>query len=215
MIEGLESFVLPGHSGGLKTNKDTATPMGAKGEEKRQRIIDAANALFYHQGFTATSFADIAEHAGMPKGNFYFYFRTKEALLEAVIEDRLKRMAEQIDSWHAQFKDPRERLHRIADLPFENRHEVTLYGCPMGTLSGELAKLSPTQKSPLAAMYSLILLTARHCLEQLGLGHEEAEDKARNLLVRLQGAANLAHTFKDERWLDAEIESVHAWIDDL
>jgi len=44
--------------------------MGRKGEEKRQRIVDAANTLFYHKGFTATSFADIAEVCDMPKGNF-------------------------------------------------------------------------------------------------------------------------------------------------
>lgn len=190
--------------------------MGRKGEEKRQRIIDAANTLFYHKGFTATSFADIAETCDVPKGNFYFYFRTKEELLEAVVNDRLTRMAVQIDDWHAAFSDPRERLHRIAEAPCRDRKEITQYGCPMGTLSAELGKLAtPTGKNAATAMYTLLLMTSCHALEQLGADHETAMQQAQHLLSRLQGAANMAHTFRDEAWLETEINAVHSWIDSL
>lgn len=189
--------------------------MSAKGEEKRQQIVDAADTLFYHQGYTATSFADIAEKAGVPKGNFYFYFHTKEELLDAVVRNRLKRMAAQLDALSQEFPDPRQRLHRIAEAPFYDHHEVAQYGCPMGTLSAELCKLTAAKQNPMAAMYSLLLITIRHGMEGMGVKHEDAEHQARHLLARLQGAANLAHTFKDERWLQEEIESTHAWIDSL
>lgn len=189
--------------------------MGRKGEEKRQRIIDTANTLFYQKGFTATSFADIAEESGVPKGNFYFYFRTKEDLLEAVVQDRMTRLACLLDTWQHEHRDPRERLHRIAEAPFNDREAVAQYGCPMGTLSAELGKLTPKGQNAMTVMYSLLMLTSRHCLEELGLKPEDAERQARHLMTRLQGAANLAHTFKDVSWLESEIEAVHQWIDSL
>lgn len=190
--------------------------MGAKGQETRQRIIDAANTLFYHKGFTVTSFADIAQSCGVPKGNFYFYFHTKEELLDAVVKDRIKRLAALFDGWQTEIPDPRERLHRIANVPFFDRYEVALYGCPVGTLSAELGKLSSKpDDNVMTAMYSLMLMVMRHCLMGMGLNDANAERQARHMLSRLQGAANLAHTFKDATWLDAEIETLHTWIDTL
>ena len=189
--------------------------MGRKGEEKRQRIIDTANTLFYQKGFTATSFADIAAACDVPKGNFYFYFKTKEDLLEAVVRDRMERLAKQLDTWQHEYKDPRARLHRIAEAPFNDREAVIKYGCPMGTLSAELGKLTPTGQNTMTVMYSLILMVSRHSLEELGLIPEDAERTAKQLLSRLQGAANLAHTFQDESWLVSEIQAVHEMIDGL
>lgn len=189
--------------------------MGRKGEENRQRIIDAANTLIYHKGFTATSFADIAETCGMPKGNFYFYFRTKEDLLDAVVKDRVKRMAAHLDKIYQDFPDPRLRLHRIVNVPFFDRHDVVQFGCPIGTLSAELGKQSKTGINAITAMFTVMLLSIRHCLEGLGMNHTEAEQHARHVLTSLQGAANLAHAFKDESWLVAEIKSLHEWIDAL
>jgi len=189
--------------------------MGSKGTEKRQRIVDAANRLFYHKGFTATSFADIAQDCGVPKGNFYFYFRTKENLLDAVIHERMERITAHLDTIYHDFPNPRERLHRIANIPFYDHHEVVQYGCPMGTLSAELGKLAPTGQNAMMAMYSLMLQTTHRCLEDMGHERDNAERQARHMLTCLQGAANLAHTFKDERWLETEIEAVHAWIDTL
>jgi len=189
--------------------------MGRKGEEKRQRIVDAANTLFYHKGFTATSFADIADICDVPKGNFYFYFRTKEELLDAVVRARMERMAKHLDTLHQDFPDPRKRLHRIADVPFNDRHEVAQYGCPMGTLSAELGKLTPLGQNALTSMYSLMIMSIQHCLVGIGLDQDDAERQARHMLTRLQGAANLAQTFKDVNWLETEIADIHAWIDSL
>jgi len=189
--------------------------MGRKGEEKRQRIVDAANTLIYHKGFTATSFADIAETCSMPKGNFYFYFHTKEELLDAVVKDRMKRLATHLDKIYQDFPDPRLRLHRIVNVPFFDRHDVALYGCPMGTLSAELGKQTNAGTNAITTMFTVLLLSIRHCLDGIGMDHAEAERQALHVLARLQGAANLTHAFKNASLLEAEIESLHAWIDAL
>jgi len=52
---------------------------------KRDRLIEAAKAKFYQQGVACTTLADIAQQAQVPLGNVYYHFRTKEALVEAVV----------------------------------------------------------------------------------------------------------------------------------
>jgi len=214
-METLESLHATEHIGRKGTNKDSVTVMGTKGEEKRQHIIDAANALFYHKGFASTSFADIADDAGIPKGNFYFYFRTKEALLQAVVDERLKRMRALMIGWHEEFKDPRQRLHRIADIPSADKCEITKFGCPMGTLSAELGKQDTANHNFTVAIFDQVLAEAEICLTEMGRPKADAKRLARHLLVRLQGAATMAHSYNDESWIVNESQAVHAWIDSL
>ena len=52
---------------------------------KRDRLVEAATIMFYQHGVTCTTLADIAERAEVPLGNIYYHFRTKDALVEAVI----------------------------------------------------------------------------------------------------------------------------------
>ena len=215
MREALETPRMTGHIGGNQRHADTGNTMGAKGAEKRQSIINAANALFYHKGFAQTSFADIATEADVPKGNFYFYFRTKEDLLQAVVEDRLARMVQMMEGWRGEFNDPRKRLHRIADIPAVDKDDVTRFGCPMGTLSAELGKSDTIDQNFITAMFDQILSEAEASLIEMGCAEQDANQLARHLIVRLQGAANMAHTYGDERWIEDEIQAVHDWIDGL
>ncbi len=55
----------------------------------RERIEEKADALFYEAGFEATSFADIADAVGISRGNFYHHFKSKDDILDAVINRRL------------------------------------------------------------------------------------------------------------------------------
>src|SRR5207247_8359205 len=59
---------------------------------KRDRLIEAAKAKFYQQGVARTTLADIAQQAQVPLGNVYYHFRTKEALVEAVIQTHLQEL---------------------------------------------------------------------------------------------------------------------------
>src|SRR5260370_41342582 len=77
--------------------------------EKRARLTEAAEALFYQQGVHRTTLADIAKVAEVPLGNIYYHFRTKESLIEAVIEARLRENQENFAAWE-QDPDPAHRL---------------------------------------------------------------------------------------------------------
>ena len=57
-------------------------------EDRREQIIDAAMRVFSQKGFTRATNKDIAREAGITPGLIYYYFESKEKLLEALIESR-------------------------------------------------------------------------------------------------------------------------------
>jgi AcrR family transcriptional regulator len=95
---------------------------------KRDRLIEAAKIMFYQQGVTGTTLADIAQQAEVPLGNIYYHFRTKEALVEAVIQAHLQ----EVQSLFAQLDrhpDPRQRLLGLLATERESEHSLARYGC--------------------------------------------------------------------------------------
>jgi AcrR family transcriptional regulator len=63
---------------------------------KRRQIIEGARAVFLAQGFDAASMNDIARAAGVSKGTLYVYFKHKEELFEAIVEQECDAQAEGI-----------------------------------------------------------------------------------------------------------------------
>jgi AcrR family transcriptional regulator len=57
-------------------------------EDRSEQIIDAALRVFAHKGFTKATNKDIAHEAGITPGLIYYYFESKEALFQALIERR-------------------------------------------------------------------------------------------------------------------------------
>ena len=63
---------------------------------KRRQIVEGARAVFLAQGFDAASMNDIARAAGVSKGTLYVYFKHKEDLFEAIVEQECEGQAEGI-----------------------------------------------------------------------------------------------------------------------
>lgn len=79
------------------------TERGEKRREvRRARIVAAARLLFATQGYDAASLQQVAKEAGTSIGNCYFYFRSKEDLLKAVIEEVNAEIGREIDTAIAQ-----------------------------------------------------------------------------------------------------------------
>lgn len=70
--------------------------MQQRSEETRQKILQAAEALFAQKGYDATGVADLCEACGVSKGAFYHHFPTKQAVFLALLEDWLKQLDEQL-----------------------------------------------------------------------------------------------------------------------
>ena len=54
---------------------------------KRERLVAAARKMFHEQGVEKTTLAEIAAAAEVPVGNVFYYFKTKDAIVSAVIDD--------------------------------------------------------------------------------------------------------------------------------
>jgi len=65
-----------------------------RSERSRSQILDAALKLFAHRGYGATSVRDIAEEAGLSKGNVYHHFPDKEAIFRALLDQYFQAMSQ-------------------------------------------------------------------------------------------------------------------------
>src|SRR5438552_6163055 len=153
---------------------------------KRDRLIEAAKIMFYQQGVTGTTLADIAQQAQVPLGNIYYHFRTKEALVEAVIQAHLQ----ELQSLFAQLDrhpDPRQRLLGLVAVERESEHALARYGCPYGSLSQELDKEDGQPATAAALLLQTCLDWTEMQFRLLGKDEEEAKDSAVDLIASMQG----------------------------
>lgn len=182
-----------------------------KAKETRQHIVEAADRLFYEQGFEATSFADIAEAVGLSRGNFYYHFRTKDEILGAVITRRLETTRRMLDAWE-EAETPRERIGSFIHILVTNRTKIMQYGCPVGTLCNELAKLDHAAKDDAAKLFTLFKVWLSRQFTLMGR-QDDADRLALHILMRSQGVAALATAFRDDDFVDREVSEMAAWLD--
>ena len=178
----------------------------------RDRIVELADELFYAGGFDSTSFADIADAVKISRGNFYYHFKTKDEILQAVIDRRMAERRTMMDRWESEGASPRECIGRFIDILIVNQPKIMAHGCPIGTLCAELAKLDHAQKNDAAGLFTLFRNWLRSQFEKAGCG-DASDDLAMHLLMRSQGVASLANAFGDEAFVRREVDAMHAWLE--
>ncbi len=180
----------------------------------RERIVEAADELFYRQGFEHSSFADIADAVKISRGNFYHHFKSKDDILTAVIALRMVNTGKMLDQWEQSGETPVERISNFIQILIMNRAKIEQYGCPVGTLCGELAKLDHAAQSDANRLFTLFRQWLRHQFKLLG--HDaDADALAMHLLARSQGVATLANVFHDVAFIDQEVMQMHHWLDSI
>ncbi len=65
-------------------------------EQRRQELIDTAERLFLEKGYEQTTVADIVRAIEVAQGTFYYYFSSKEEILEAIIEKDIAALEENV-----------------------------------------------------------------------------------------------------------------------
>jgi TetR/AcrR family transcriptional regulator, transcriptional repressor for nem operon len=187
--------------------------MGTKGSANRHRIVDAADHLFYSRGYNQTSFSDISDETGIPRGNFYYYFKTKEDILAAVVDSRLSDFRLMLKSCEESSSDPLQRLFNLTRFPLQKESEVLQYGCPIGSLSSELVKKQDTEISQ-ARLTAVFDLLKSWIEEQLNLLNQSSRSHqiALNLLAKMQGVIMIANVYKDAEFLHNGIDEIQSWL---
>lgn len=185
--------------------------MSRDSANKRGSLVEAADKLVYLQGFNKTTLAEIAVHAGIPLGNLYYYFKTKEELGTAVIARRTQYYNDLAVEWDRQ-ADPKARIAAFIEYVESRRERLSRSGCPIGSLCQELHKGG---NGFLAEQVTDIFTEQLKWLEGqfLALGCKDASaGHALHLLSALQGAALLTNTFCDPELIQREAARVKEWV---
>jgi AcrR family transcriptional regulator len=177
----------------------------------REHIIDAADRLFYRQGYEHTSFAHIADAVQISRGNFYHHFKSKDEILDAVIAQRLANTQQMLDGWERAGEHPRERIRSFIHLLIANRAPIQRYGCPVGSLCTELAKLNHGSRAEANRLLALFRAWLRRQFSLLGR-EADADALALHVLAWSQGVATLANAFQDEKLIREEVRGMDQWL---
>lgn len=181
--------------------------------DKRTRLVDTAAKLAHEHGFHKTSLADIARESGVPLGNVYYYFKTKEALGEALVGKLSAGFAKMRERWE-ELADPKARVEGFIQMTIDNRESLARSGCPIGTLCAELHKEGGPLAEHAAALFGESLKWLEAQFRQIGRG-SESRDLAVHLLSALEGASLLTHTFHDPRLVTRESNRLKQWVRSL
>jgi TetR/AcrR family transcriptional repressor of nem operon len=177
----------------------------------RDQIVEAADRLFYQRGFEHTSFSDIADAVGISRGNFYYHFKSKDEILDAVIAARVASTQKLLETWELAGSEPADRIRSFIHIMVAHRAEIARYGCPVGTLCSELAKLNHGAQAEANELFTLFRTWLRGQFAQLGR-KAEADALAMHLLARSQGIATLANAFHDETFIKQEVKLLYDWL---
>lgn len=189
--------------------------MAKKLTSVRSAIINAANELYYQNGYEETSFTQIAERAGISRGNFYHHFKSKDEILHAIIDFRLEDVSQTLKDWSETITKPDQRIKRYIQILREEEESAIRYGCPMGTLNTELGKSHADLQPHARMIFELFKAFLTDQFIELGINKVLAEQHAMHLLARSQGITVVAHAYKDAEFLRREADVLDAWLDQL
>src|SRR3954471_24543768 len=117
----------------------TNSPQTERRPGKRERLVASAAALLHRQGVDGPTLAEIAEAADVPPGNVYYYFKTRDELVAAVIESRMAELEELLSDLDGR-STPQARLKGLVKNWASQSELIAEHGCPLGSLSCELSK---------------------------------------------------------------------------
>ncbi len=182
---------------------------------KRERLVAAACRVLHEQGVERTTLADIALAADVPVGNVYYYFKTKDQLVEAAINahgNDLRAMLSALD----RRRTPQARLKGLVGALVEQRDLAARYGCPFGTLACELDKRPDGLDRTAADVLGILADWSEQQFRSMGFGDQpEARDLAIALIASYQGISLLTNTFRDPELMVREGRRLERWIDSL
>ncbi|MGE0384190.1 MAG: TetR/AcrR family transcriptional regulator [Gammaproteobacteria bacterium] len=180
--------------------------------DKRDRLINAAKAVFYRQGVDRTTLADVASESGVPLGNVYYYFKSKADLVAAVISAR---GAETFEMFRTCLSEPtpKGRLVAVLNVLKQQAESLAEKGCPIGTLCLELGKMP----SGLAEQADTLLKRQVDWVaaQFTEMGARDPKEMAMRMVAELQGIATLAKVYRDPNVARQSIDRMIKWVESV
>ena len=185
----------------------------------RQQILDTARGIIVGKGFAAVGLSEILAAAGVPKGSFYHWFRSKDQFGEALLDRHFELYLQEVDAClNAPDRSAPERL-----LEFFGRGHALQSGgdpqsrCLVVKLGAEVCDLSEPMRAALERGTAQVLTRLALCLAD-GIAAGDLErcpdptDVAQQLYQQWLGATLLARVQRSAAPLDRAMAHTARWI---
>ena len=196
--------------------------LSAKAQATREKILRAANDLFYLHGYNATGLDRIIAAAGVTKGNFYHHFKSKEELATAVIEWHRERAVAEIGIAELLASDaPRQAVIRLLEGMAERMLCGTdvceVRGCFFGNFALELSTGSEAVRKKVQEVFDGMRSVFRQLLESAREAGEirtdlDPERAAGMILSLMEGAVLLDKTGQTRREVRRAVEFIDDYL---
>jgi AcrR family transcriptional regulator len=111
----------------------------------RERLLAAAEELFYEEGINTVGIDRIIERAGVAKASLYDVFGSKEELVRSYLAERDASRRARIEAGLERYKTPRDKILGVFELLGEAFSKPTFRGCPFLRASAEVKPASPAR----------------------------------------------------------------------
>src|ERR1700731_1416125 len=160
----------------------------------RERLLAAADELFYENGVNLVGIDRIIEHAGVAKASLYDCFGSKDELIRCYLQRRSERRQARIRERMARFEDPRDKILTVFDLLEETVTQPNYRGCAFQRAGAE-AGAGSTIKGACDASRTWIRTQFTELARAAGA--HDPESLGRQLVLIYDGAAVAAHVDRD------------------
>jgi TetR/AcrR family transcriptional repressor of nem operon len=183
-----------------------------RSSDAREKILTAAQSLIELRGYSALGVAEICKAAGVPKGSFYYFFKSKEALALAVLDEQWEA---QRSDWARVLQDDAEPLSRLRRL-FEDTEAGlrsgqqscgTVSGCMFGNLTLELSnQTEPIRKRLQQIFEAQVEMVEKVIAEARERGDVtvggDTREAARSVVAQLEGQVLFAKLYNNTQHLE-------------
>lgn len=186
--------------------------MKQRGQVVIDKILDTADRLFYHQGYSNTGINQLIEEADIAKASLYKHFETKADLLVAYVQRTHERWFARLEAAINAVNDPKQKLLALFDHHVE-RQEIRLFGgCPFIKANDEAGVDEPR----VLAEIQQAKLHSKDFIKRLvaNSGHKKIltdKELTETIYLLLEGSIATASVFKEA----AEIKSAKKIIQKL
>lgn len=192
--------------------------LSQKAQITRNRILDAGAALFYLHGYNATGLDKVIRRAEVTKGNFYYHFKSKEALAVATLDSQLDLIQQEIKGQVLKDNNsPLENLYELfeflANKQKAQHNEGHICGCYFGNFTLELSTSSKEVRNKLKHVFdsylSLIgsLLTSAKESGEIAK-HIEPDTMSAIIMSQIEGAILLDKANQVPKNVDTSIKFI-------
>ena len=195
----------------MNATTPSSRPLTRKGQETRQRIVDAAADLIFRQGVAHTTIEDVRAAADVSSSQLYHYFDDKPALVRAVVDHQADTMVGGQDTFDF---STLEGLRAWRDFVVAGQREHHCSGgCPIGSLGGQLAETDPDARAHVAEGFKRWEAEIQGGLRGMQARGELTPDTdpdtlALALLAALQGGLLLTQVKRDTKPLEAALDAM-------